>query len=153
MGSFRNAGRKNLMALSDEMQRLLDDFLTCKSPMNLVFQPVWRPATDVFETDNHILVRMDIAGMSEKDISVTFHPQAFTLRISGRRVEAGAGRKISCSQMEIAYGAFQRDIGLPRGVNPNGITRTYSNGFLEILIPKAPAAMAKKITVRVQVQK
>ena len=150
MGSFRNAARKNLMALSDEMQRMLDDFLACKSPMNVALHPVWRPATDVFETDSHIVIRMDIAGMNEKDIVVTFHPQLCNLRISGRRVEGCCGRKIACSQMEIIYGAFQRDIELPRGINASGISRSYSNGFLEIVIPKQSPSGVRRVPIKVQ---
>jgi len=150
MGTFRNPARKSLMALSTEMQRMLDEFLACKNPMNIVLHPIWRPATDVLETESHIVVKIDIAGMKEKDITVTFHPKMFHLRISGRRVEECSGRKIACSQMEIVYGAFQRHIELPRGIDANGITRSYKDGFLEILIPKETSARVRKVPIKVR---
>jgi HSP20 family protein len=150
MGSFHDSTRRQLAALSDEMQRMLDEFLACKSPANIAVKPVWRPATDVYETEKHIVIRMDIAGMNEKDIGVALHPNSLILRISGRRVDCCPEPKIGFSQMEVIYGTFQRDIQLPRGINPEGITRSYANGMLEILIPKAQSVRSRKITITVR---
>ncbi len=150
MGSFRNPAKRTLSTLTDEMQRLLDDFLACKSPVNLVFHAAWRPPTDVFETDEHIVVKMDIAGVNEKDVQIVFHPELSRLRIVGRRTDGYAGRKVRCSQMEIVYGGFQREVELPRYINANAITRTYVNGFLEVVIPKQAAARTRKVPIKVQ---
>lgn len=150
MGSFRNSARRQLMALSEEMQRLLDEFLACRHPLNVMLQPVWRPPTDVFETDTHVVIKMDIAGMNERDIEVTFCPQTLILRISGKRSDGHAGRKLACQQMEIIYGNFMREIELPENIDPQGITRGYRNGFLEILVPKRREIPTRKITIKIQ---
>ena len=150
MGTIEDVARRRLAALSEEMQRMLDDFLACKSPMSILKKPVWRPATDVFETDRHIVIRMEIAGMNEKEIEVTFCPDTATLKISGRRVDGYEEPKIGFSQMEIIYGAFQRDLQLPRGIDGNGVTRSYTNGMLEILVPKVRVARTRKVPIKIE---
>jgi HSP20 family protein len=129
---------------------MLDDFLACKSPMRMLKRPVWHPATDVFETEQHVVIRMEIAGMNDKEIEVTFYPESSTMKISGRRVDGYGEPKIGFSQMEIIYGAFEREILLPRGVDGNGITRSYTNGLLEILVPKIRAARTRKVPIKVE---
>ena len=108
MGTLEDIARKRLATLSEEMQRMLDDFLACKSPMRMLKRPVWHPATDVFETEQHVVIRMEIAGMNDKEIEVTFYPESSTMKISGRRVDGYGEPKIGFSQMEIIYGAFER---------------------------------------------
>src|SRR5207249_9598387 len=39
-------------------------------PVGFVASPKWKPRTDVFETDEELIVHMDIAGMRAEDFSV-----------------------------------------------------------------------------------
>src|SRR3974377_1903827 len=43
----------------------------------------WRPPTDVFETDDAVVIRVEIAGMHDADFVVTLHNQLLT--VSGQR--------------------------------------------------------------------
>jgi HSP20 family molecular chaperone IbpA len=94
---------------------------------------VWRPPTDVFETEEVLVVRIEIAGMLETDFTI-FVDERY-LMIRGVRAETAERR--AYHQMEIRFGEFGVDIELPYPVSVNEITAVYSNGFLRVILPKA----------------
>lgn len=94
---------------------------------------VWRPPTDVFETEDVLVVRIEIAGMVDSDFAI-FVDERF-LMIRGVRSETAERR--AYHQMEIRFGEFGVDIELPYPVAVNEITAVYSNGFLRVMLPKA----------------
>jgi HSP20 family molecular chaperone IbpA len=93
---------------------------------------VWRPPTDVYETDDNIVVKLEIAGMSEEDLAITFSEGS--LVVSGVRVDPAA--KLGYHQMEISYGEFHTEVFIPLPVDVNCIEATYQNGFLHVTLPK-----------------
>ena len=92
----------------------------------------WRPPTDVYETDDSIVVKLEVAGMSEDDFEITFADR--TLMIRGARHDPS--EKVGYHQMEISYGEFRTDIDVPLQINADGIEASYHNGFLLITMPK-----------------
>lgn len=100
----------------------------------LTVQPnVWRPPTDVFETEENFVVRVEIAGMRESDFSVTLDKQALT--ISGIRPEFPERKAFY--QMEIHFGEFVSEIEIPSPVDPDRVEAVYQDGFLRVNLPKA----------------
>ena len=94
---------------------------------------IWRPPTDVYETDDCTVVKVEIAGMVQEDFSISL--EAKTLIISGVRHDPAA--KLGYQQMEILYGHFETHVHLPRAVDVEKIEATYQNGFLSVRLPKA----------------
>jgi HSP20 family protein len=94
---------------------------------------IWRPPTDVYETDDCIVVKVEIAGMEEGDFDIAL--DARKLVISGVRHDPAA--KLSYQQMEILYGHFETHVHLPRAIDADRIEATYRNGFLHVRLPKA----------------
>ena len=92
----------------------------------------FRPPFDVYETDQHIVIMAEIAGMREEDFAISVDGQV--LHISGTR-EDSAG-KLSYQRMEINYGEFRLDIRLPSAVDRAKIEATYDRGFLSICVPR-----------------
>ncbi len=95
--------------------------------------PAWRPPTDVFETENAIVVRVEIAGMREEDISVELNGRNLTVR--GSRQDVPERRAFH--QMEIIFGEFAIELELPNYIQADQTQATYSDGFLRIHLPKA----------------
>jgi HSP20 family molecular chaperone IbpA len=93
----------------------------------------WHPPTDVYETDTHIMVKVEVAGLTEDDFAVRL--QGRSLEIAGRRHDPAS--KLACQQMEISYGAFHSDVCLPCDVDESAVRAKYENGFLFIMLPKA----------------
>lgn len=92
----------------------------------------WQPPTDVFETDERVVVRMEAAGMNSDDFSISLVRR--TLVISGTRRDPVD--KLSYAQMEIIYGEFKRQIHLPCPVEEEGIEASYKEGILTVELQK-----------------
>jgi HSP20 family protein len=93
---------------------------------------VWDPPTDVYETVESYVVRMEIAGMREEDFDVSV--QDDTLFILGFRPHFPAKRAVH--QMEIRSGKFSTVIALPGPVDVDHALAEYQDGFLTINLPK-----------------
>jgi HSP20 family protein len=115
---------------SDELQFMdsgpLQSRLTIRSPL-------WRPPTDVFETEDKIVVRVEIAGMREQDFTLELDGRLLSIR--GVRPDLSARR--AYHQMEIRFGEFSIEIELPAPVLAQQVEAVYDNGFLLVKLPKA----------------
>ncbi len=106
----------------------------------------WAPAVDVAEETDKIVVKVEVPGLNENDLKVTFENGVLT--VSGeRQFERKDDRNYH--RIERTYGSFVRTFSLPRGVDANKIAATYVNGVLEIEIPKLEEAKPKQIQISV----
>lgn len=99
----------------------------------------WQPPIDVHETQEQLLVKMELAGAKADDLQVSLSPDDRILTISGVRGEDPADRagRVRCHQLEIYAGPFERSIALPAvPLLRDKITATYKDGFLRISLPK-----------------
>jgi HSP20 family protein len=94
---------------------------------------VWRPPTDVFETEHAIRVQVEVAGMENSDFAVVLDGNV--LRISGNRKDHSERRVYH--QMEIHTGEFLSEVDLPARVDPDLIRAHYQDGFLAIELHKS----------------
>jgi HSP20 family protein len=92
----------------------------------------WRPPTDVYETIDAVVVKLEVAGMAEDSFDVTFADG--NLVVQG--VRSDPAEKVGYHQMEIAYGEFSVEVSLAMPILPDQIAATYDNGFLIISLPK-----------------
>lgn len=106
----------------------------------------WMPACDVFSRDGDLVVQFDLPGIDpEKDVQVML--QDGVLCITGERREPGGGEG-GYYRREWRYGAFERGFALPEEATGEGITASYRDGMLEIVVPKAmQRAEPRKIPV------
>jgi HSP20 family protein len=98
-------------------------------------EAVWRPPTDVYETDASVVVVVEIAGLSEGDYTVTLSGR--TLSITGERRDPA--EKLAYQQMEIRHGRFRTQVHLPWALEAQGQQASYVNGFLKVVLAKAQA--------------
>ncbi|MDO8718498.1 MAG: Hsp20/alpha crystallin family protein [Polaromonas sp.] len=102
-------------------------------------------AGEVEETPTDIVVRIDVPGMNKEDCSITL--QGNVLHLSGEKHFECETHDSACHVRERAYGAFQRDIALPRKVNIDKAVARCKNGVLTVRLPKAGSGDAKAIAV------
>jgi HSP20 family protein len=95
----------------------------------------WTPALDVFENDDAITVRIELGGMKREDFNLSLEDDLLT--ISGRREWQGEDRHAESLRNELFRGAFQRAITLHCPVKADQVKATYTDGILEIVLPKA----------------
>lgn len=94
---------------------------------------VWSPPTDVYETEESFVVRVEIAGMREEDFEVTL--ENHHLFIAGHRPDFGGRR--AYHQMEILSGRFEIVVEITMPVDLDSSTAEYRDGFLTVSLPKA----------------
>ena len=104
----------------------------------------WAPAVDVAEDAEKIHVKVEVPGMEEKDLRISFEDGLLT--VSGeRQFERREDRNYH--RIERAYGSFVRTFSLPRSVDASQIVANYRNGVLEIEIPKKEEAKPRQIQI------
>jgi HSP20 family protein len=92
----------------------------------------WSPPTDLIETEDRLIIRIEIAGMNQNDFSI----QVVSRRVivSGSRPEI---RNQGCfHRMEIPSGDFISEVDLPQPVETDQASADYRDGYLTITLPK-----------------
>ncbi|MEJ5240697.1 MAG: Hsp20/alpha crystallin family protein [Anaerolineales bacterium] len=100
---------------------------------------IWSPPTDVYETEDAYVVRVEIAGMREEDFEITL--EGNYLLIQGQRPDTSERR--AYHQMEIRFGRFASIVELPPAVDTQRVEAEYHNGFLFVTLPKARPNLLK----------
>ncbi|MBI5923329.1 MAG: Hsp20/alpha crystallin family protein [Betaproteobacteria bacterium] len=103
---------------------------------------------DVFEDDKRFVVRLELPGMSRKDIDVEVRPDA--LVISGEKRFEQENSQGRWRVMQCAYGSFRRVVPLPEAVNADAANAAYKNGVLRVELPKAKPSRPRSITIKVE---
>ena len=96
-------------------------------------EPHWVPNTDVYETDQGLVIKAELSGMRREDLELTIEGNC--LRISGQRPDGCRPPQCRFLVMEINYGAFESVIELPAGFDLTKAKASYQNGFLRIDVP------------------
>lgn len=109
--------------------------------------PFIEPALDMYETSDAVVITAEIAGIGEEDLELEV--QGSSCVLPGGRKAARGGPKRDYRQMEISYGAFQRELLLPAEVNPDGLRTVYKDGMLQISLPKASPAGSRRLKIPV----
>ncbi len=101
---------------------------------------LWRPPTDVYETEDAFVIQMEVAGMTGADFGIFVQDRRVT--VHGVRHDPGGAR--AYHQMEIHYGEFRTDVELPTPISRSAVTAEYHDGFLKLVLPKiSPSGQAK----------
>jgi HSP20 family protein len=103
--------------------------------------------TDVFRTEDGLVVRMELAGVKPEDVEATI--QDNVLVINGKRHFPWDPDKVRFLQRGTFYGEFTKRIALGKGLNPEPISAHYDNGVLELRIPYTDEVQPKKIEIEV----
>jgi HSP20 family protein len=108
-------------------------------------QQRWVPAMDLVEADDHFLLRADLPGLTEADVSIEMRDNALT--VSGERKAEQQQHERGWYRLERQYGQFSRSISLPDGIDPDGIAASFANGVLEVRIPKPEQRKPRRIEI------
>lgn len=93
---------------------------------------LWHPPTDLLETEENFVVRMEIAGMEHAEMTIAI--EDLSLAIHGSRNQEV--HHAAYHQMEVRYGEFLSLVELPAQVDTNQIAVHYDDGFLQVNLPK-----------------
>jgi HSP20 family protein len=135
-----------LSSIQNEMNRLFNSFFDQPRGSGTAGAPRarWIPPMDLLESTDHYLLTVDLPGLSEQDVELTF--QGGVLTISGQRAPEHADHE-GYLLLERPYGAFSRSLTLPDGVDPDRLQAHVDDGVLSVVIPKPERSKPRKVNI------
>lgn len=153
----RENERNDLAQYSDDpfwqmrnwMNQMLQSFY--QDPLNMdLFQEdeIFSPRVDLSETDKEYTVVVDLPGLDENDIDLSYDRNV--LSISGMKQEEKEEKGRQYHRIERYSGQFRRDIPLQEKIDEENIEAIFKNGVLTIHLPKVedPTLKKKKISIK-----
>jgi HSP20 family protein len=107
------------------------------------------PPADVVVTADEVNVFMDVPGLTEDSLEIELENDVLTVR--GERTmpytttRNGDGR--SWLRVERGFGRFERSLQVPRGLNPDSVAASLTDGVLEIRLSKPEALKPHRVEI------
>ena len=151
-------GWPSILSLRHEIDRLFDDFGAgpWREPLSRRMHALFpagsewllRPATELAECDGEYRVTAELPGMTADDIDIKLSDS--TITIKGEKSEEKKEEKEDYLVNERRYGAFQRTLSLPSGIDADAVTADFANGVLTVTLPKTTEAKQKERKVEIK---
>ena len=135
---------RNLMGVKRDLDRMFSDF----DDDGETTASLWRPAVDIFETKDNLVLRAELPGMNKDDVHISVENNVLTLK-GERKIDKEIKRE-NYHRVERTYGTFCRSFTLPTSVAKNKIEATFRDGVLEVIMPHAEEAKPKQIEIKVK---
>jgi HSP20 family protein len=127
-------------SLFNRLNRDFDNFLTPPAaPAGFI------PPVDVHEEAERFVVLADLPGVNLADIEITAEKGVLTIR--GERKQEKREAAEGYERIERVSGGFTRRFALPENVLADNIKARYTNGVLEVSIPKQPVQQARRVSI------
>ncbi|MCC7013146.1 MAG: Hsp20/alpha crystallin family protein [Planctomycetes bacterium] len=140
--------RDPLTLWNGDLEPLFDEFFKTRGQkLPELFRRAPLPVVNLADSPNEFSASIELPGMEEKDIEVQI--VGGQLVISGERKWEEEKQDKRYYAVESQYGAFQRALTLPEGLNldPDAVVAKLQKGVLEIRIPKLEPKAPSKVKV------
>ncbi len=139
---------REMMSLREAMDRLFEESFLRPSWFGFADSAEALLPLDIYETEDHVVVKAAAPGVSPKDIEVTITGNVLTIKgevKAEEKVEKG-----NYLRQERRYGSFCRQVALPDGVKTDNVQATFKDGVLSLELPKTETAKTKTVKVVVK---
>jgi HSP20 family protein len=104
----------------------------------------WQPAADVYETEESLVVQVELAGVREEDIDITLFADHLSVAGTRRnRTSATAAYHLA----GILYGLFTVTVPVMADVDRDGVEASFEDGLLTVVLPKAVSHQLSAINI------
>jgi len=114
-------------------------------PARVRARRLFAPAVDILESDDAILILADMPGVDKNTLEITLDKNRLTIRGSSG-YEAPSGYDLDFSEWE--SGDYERVFTLDEDIDRDNIQATLEHGVLHVRLPKAGAAIVRRIPVK-----
>lgn len=112
------------------------------------YRRAWAPNVDVYETETEYVAVVELAGVDPGSVTIEIEREA--VAITGERSSTTPTDCSDYLQLEIPFGAFERVLLFPTGVDAKEATANFDEGLLTVRLPKISGGPTK---VQVDVQR
>jgi HSP20 family protein len=149
MALIRWEPARELQTIQQEMNRLFGTFFDSHAGNGTAGGSLrrWIPAMDLVEEGDRFVLRADLPGVSQDEVSIELEQNVLT--ISGERKSEHEERTEGYFRVERASGSFSRSLVLPEGVDPDSIDARFDGGVLEVSVPKPEQHKPRRVAIKV----
>jgi HSP20 family molecular chaperone IbpA len=130
----RRTSQRDPERVKQEMEQMFRSLLPTRPQVAAKGNGLWRPPVEVYETEESLVITVEIAGIDENDLNLVVDGDRLLIR--GDRPDRKHSEKRSYHEARIPYGAFGADVFIPFPVDTDRTEAEYSNGFLRIALPR-----------------
>ncbi len=140
---------RDMSVLQERMNRLFEESLARSRTTEEDF-PVgaWMPPVDIYETDERVVIRVDLPGVDQRDIDLRIEDGM--LFVKGERKFASGEKREDFLRIERTYGTFHRTFRLPTTVDHGSVQASHQDGVLEVVLKKKESARPQSIRIDVK---
>jgi HSP20 family protein len=129
-------------SLQSEVNRVFDAFFGTAGGTR---SRRWVPAMDLVETEDHLVLRADLPGLSREDVELEIKDGVLT--VSGERRADHEEKSEGYYRVERAFGRFSRSLTLPDGIDADSVAAEFDDGVLEVRIPKPEQRKPHRVAI------
>lgn len=108
-------------------------------------RPLYAPRADIYETEEGLVIEVDMPGVPPDAADVTLDRRVLTIR---GHSQDQAPEGFSPVYREYQPGDYERSFTLSDELDAERIEARVKSGILRLFLPKAAAAEAKRIQIR-----
>ena len=132
--------------IQSEINRLFNNLLDIGGPGQET--GAWIPNADILETQDALVVMVELPGVVADELSLSVHGGNVILR--GEKGRPDADEQVRFHAAERSYGRFRRVINLGAPVNTHQAEAVLRNGLLRIRFPKVPNRRGQEVPIEVK---
>lgn len=136
---------KDFEDLGSSFEKTVEDLFRTINPMFRIAEQTWKPQMDMYETPDEIIIMGEIAGVNKEDLELEISSKA--VRVQGNRIQFPRMDNAKYRLAEIQYGKFERILFLPSPIDPEVVSASYANGFLQVRLAKLKLDKTFKIQI------
>lgn len=136
-----------IVKIEAEIDRIFGEFFSSNKDL-LGLDQSWIPCADISEKNDEVIVKVELPGVAQNDITILLHRNRIELK--GVKREQKPRGQIRYLRLEREYGTFRRFIFLPCAVVPEKSKALLENGVLTISLKKFRKKKEKEVVVKVE---
>ena len=148
MGYSKERSKTAGSAELKRIRSMLEEFQTYSRRYGSHGVDVWLPATDVYETQDALIIQMCLPGVSVDQIRTVINGD--TITVSGHRESITREKLVAYHQMEIRYGYFERSVTIHTPFDAEQCSAIVEKGILLLKVPKAKKLQSRPVVIRIR---
>jgi HSP20 family protein len=136
---------KDFDHLGSTFEKTVEDLFRSINPRFTIAEQKWKPQMDMYETPDEIIIMGEIAGVNKEDLELEISGKA--VRVQGNRNQFPRIDNAKYRLAEIQYGKFERILYLPSPIDPEVVSASYTNGFLQVRLAKLKLDKTFKVPI------
>lgn len=138
---------REMESLSTRLNRLFANPMPLDMPLDGSVFGDWMPAMDIEETEKEYVIKADLPAIRREEVKVGIADGVLTVEGERKQEKEEKGRKFH--RIERSFGRFVRKIAVPTDVDQQKVTAVFTDGVLNLHLPKTEAAKSKTVDIKV----